>query len=59
MLALLLTKTYTATTLLSKTGLNQSLLVCNPLKSWVTYSGCESRSPSCADDVQNQGGAAA
>jgi transposase len=45
--------------LLSKTGFYQCLLGCNPLKSYVTYSGCESRSPGHPDAVQNPGGAAA
>lgn len=45
--------------LLSKTGRNPCLLVPNPLKSVVAYSGCESRSPGCADAVLNPDGVAA
>jgi len=37
----------------SKTGLKQRLLTGNPLKSQVTCSGCESRSPGRADAAQD------
>jgi hypothetical protein len=39
--------------LLSKAGFNPRLLASNSLKSEVTSSGCESRSPGRGDAVQN------